>query len=148
MMFDQVYEIMDKAVALDEREAFLFVIDSKTRRLIVDLNTTFQLGEDGIDSLGDDLGEYADFTIMKRSELGLQTDHIDFKVTGDYWASWKVSVNGDFIEILVDQQRFDELVNDLGFAEEHVGLTPESLDILTRALLPKYDLFIRKKLGL
>ena len=139
---------MDKAIALDESEAFIFVMDPSSRALVIDLNTEFQLGEDGIDSLGDSLGVYADFTIVERSRLGLQTDHIDFKVTGDYWASWRVEVNGKFFEIFVDQDRFDELVNDLGFAEEHVGLTVESLDRLTRFLLPKYQQFIRKKLGI
>ena len=40
------------------------------------------------------------------------------------------------------------LVNDLGFAEEHVGLTEDNLDILTRFLLPKYENYIKNKLGL
>ena len=147
-MFEEVYNILNKAIALDESDAFVFVIDATTRSLIIDLNTEFQLGEEGIDSIGDDLGEYANFTIVKRSELGLQTDHIDFKVTGEYWASWRVTVNGEFFEILVDQERFDELVNDLGFAEEHVGLTNDSLDVLTRFLIPKYQNYVRMKLGI
>jgi len=147
-MFEEVYDILDKAIALDESEAFVFVMDAESKELVVDLNTRLQLGRDGVDSLDADLGEYADFTIVKRSELGLQTDHIDFKVTGDYWASWKVLVSGEYFEILVDQQRFDELVNDLGFAREHVGLNAESLSILTKKLLPKYQNYVRLKLGI
>lgn len=123
-------------------------MDEKAKKLIIMLNTREQLGEEGIDSLGDTLGEYAPFTVEMRSALGLQVDHIDFKVTGDYWASWKVKVKQDSFIIEVDRERFDELVNELRFSEDHVGLTDENTSKLTALLLLNYQHFVRKELGI
>ena len=70
--------------------------------------------------------------------------HIDFKVTGDYWNSWTVDVNGDDILINVNKERFDELVNELGFSPDHVGLTDENLTILAEKMRPKYIEYARR----
>lgn len=147
-MLEEVKNILDKAAKLDEGKAFVFAVNAKVKELIKDLNTEDQLGKDGIDALGDTLGEYAPFTVQKRSELGLQTNHIDFKVTGDYWASWNITVNRQAITITVDRERFSELVNDLGFAPEHVGLTDKNLNVLAAAMLTRYQLYIKKQLAI
>lgn len=147
-MLEEVYKILDKAIKLNEGKAFVFAVDSRVKKLIINLNTRNQLGEFGIDALGDSLGEYAPFTVQKRTELGLQTGHIDFKVTGDYWASWTVTVNREAITIVTDPQLFSELVNDLGFAPEHVGLTPDNLNKLTAVMLTRYQIYLNKQIGL
>lgn len=123
-------------------------MDEKARKLIIELNTDDQLGLDGIDSLGDTLGEYAPFTVEQRRALGLQTGYIDFKVTGDYWNSWRVRVNASSFTIEVDRDRFDELVNQLNFSEDHVGLTSENKSKLGVLLLVNYQHFVRKELGI
>ena len=147
-MLEEVYNVLDRAIKLESDQAFVFSVDNQVKRLIIDLNTKDQLGQFGIDALGDSLGEYAPFTVEQRSALGLQTDHIDFKFTGDYWASWTVTVDKGAITILTDPQLFSELVNDLGFAPEHVGLTEENLNKLTAAMLIKYQQYARKKMSL
>lgn len=146
-MFEDVKSLINNAAKLSERQAFIESVDSSVKQLIIDLNTKEQLGEFGIDADGNSLGEYAPFTVQVRSELGLQTDHVDFKVTGDYWKSWNVAVNGDEINITVDNLLFTELVQDLGFSAEHVGLTAENMDKLTQALLIRYNRYARKILG-
>lgn len=150
--FQGINKILDKAINLDEKEAFIFAIDDETKRLIIDLNTKNQLGQDGIDSLGDSLGSYADFTIQKKLTEGVGVgsivDHVTFFDSGRYWRSWNIEVNGDFLTIVVDQDRFNELVNDLGFDAEHVGLTEENRNVLVKELIKRYRGFVRMKLGI
>lgn len=151
-MLEEVYKILDRAIKLNEGKAFVFAVDSRVKKLIINLNTRNQLGEFGIDALGDSLGEYAPFTVHKKETegqgIGKITDHITFFDTGDYWKSWTITVNREAITITVDQAKFSELVNDLGFAPEHVGLTPDNLNKLTAAMLTRYKIYINKQLGL
>lgn len=145
-MFECIYKILDNAQRLNDREAFKEAIDTEVKELIIKLNTSEQLGKKGIDSEGDSLGEYAPFTVVERSSLGLQTDHIDFKVTGDYWKSWEVKESGGEILISVDSSVFNELVNDLKFSATHVGLTEENLAILADLILTRYLRYIKRRL--
>jgi hypothetical protein len=137
-MFEDVYNMLNRAKNLSEIDAFRFAVNEDAKKLIIHLNTVIQLGEHGIDSDETSLGSYAPFTVNERSALGLQTGHIDFKVTGEYWGSWSVTVVGDNIEINVNKERFDELVNELNFSGEHVGLTEENITILANRMLPRY----------
>lgn len=144
--FEKMNKMFAKAKSLDEGKAWIFAIDDGVQKKVIELNTEVQLGEDGIDSLGDSLGEYAPFTVNERSRLGLQTGHIDFKVTGDYWRSWRVNVTNNAIIITVDSSRFDELVNELRFSPDHVGLTEENLELIRNIVLPKYQEYARREL--
>jgi len=113
-------------------------MDEDAQRFIVSMNTHEQLGEDGIDANSLSLGEYAPFTIDFRTSKGLQVSHIDFHVTGDYWRSWKVEVLDNEIIIHVDEERFNELVHDLNFSPDHVGLTDINTDRLAELIKNKY----------
>jgi len=124
--FDELHKLFNRISKLTDQAAWKFSIDQKVKQFIISLNTHEQLGDEGIDSLGNSLGDYRPFTVQVRSSLGLQTDHVDFKVTGDYWRSWEVEVTNDGMIIRVDEERFDELVNELRFSEDHVGLTDEN----------------------
>ena len=137
-MLEGLFKIFDNAKNLNEQEAFRLAVDEDIKKLIIHLNTVIQLGEHGIDSEEDSLGDYRPFTVDVRSSLGLQTSHVDFKVTGDYWGSWTVNVVGDEIQISVDKERFDELTDDLNFSDTHVGLTDENINKLAERMLPKY----------
>ncbi len=147
-MFDVIYDLLDKIEALDENAAWFFVMDRDTKREIIRLNTNEQLGRYGIDSDEDSLGNYAPFTVQERTAMGLQTSHVDFKVTGDYWKSWRVRVTDKAWIIEVDPQRFDELVNELRFAPEHVGLTEENETIVSQGIIfEKYQEWLLMQLG-
>ena len=145
-MFEGIFKILENAQRLDEKEAFRLAVDEDVRKLIIHLNTVIQLGESGIDSEEDSLGDYAPFTVDVRSSLGLQTGHVDFKVTGEYWGSWTVEVVGDEIQISVDKDRFDELTDDLNFSDTHVGLTEENINKLAERMLPKYRDYAIKRI--
>lgn len=146
MKFESIHTMLNKARKLSEVKAWKSALDRQTQQFIISLNTNEQLGEDGIDSKGRSLGDYAPFTVNFRRSKGLQVDHIDFKVTGDYWASWRITVKNDHFLIDVDQARFTELVNLLRFSDEHVGLTEESIGRLQIMLREKYYEFIRAEL--
>lgn len=145
-MFDNVYKIINNAKSLNSSDAFRFAVNKEVKQLIIDLNTIIQLGSEGIDSEGNKLRSYSEWTVLIRNEMGLQTDHVDFKVTGEYWNSWKVNVVGDNIEITVDSDRFNELVNELNFSGEHVGLTDENIEILSDMMLPAYRQYVIDKM--
>jgi len=146
MKFESLHIMLNRVQKLDEKKAWYYVLDKKAKQYIISLNTNEQLGEDGIDSEGRSLGEYAPFTVNFRRSKGLQVDHIDFHVTGEYWASWKVEVKDDSFIINVDQDRFNELVNELRFSPDHVGLTDFSIESLAQMLKVNYDTYIREQL--
>ena len=145
-MFENIYKLLNNARSLSSQEAFEKSVDQEIKNSIVHLNTVKQLGENGIDSDSDSLGNYAPFTINERSSLGLQVGHVDFKVTGEYWKSWSVEVVGSDIEISVDNDRYNELVGDLRFSDTHVGLTDDNLSILSKEMLFKYQDYARNKI--
>lgn len=144
--FDALHEVLDRAKKISETKAWFYAFDLKTKQYVITLNTHEQLGDEGIDAKGRSLGDYAPFTVEFRKSKGLQVDHIDFKVTGQYWASWKVEVKRDSFEITVDEDRFNELVQELRFSPDHVGLTPESMEKLIGVIRNKYIEYVKGEL--
>ena len=144
--FHAVHEVLDKAKRLNESLAWIFSVDKGVQELIIKLNTEDQLGREGIDSLENSLGEYADFTVQMRSEQGLQVDHVDFKVTGEYWDSWRVTVTNKELIIKVDENRFNELVNELRFSEDHVGLTQANMSYVVDMIRENYIQYVRQQI--
>lgn len=146
-MLGRVNKILNKAQNLDHNLTWFEAMDEQVQDEIIRLNTEDQLGDKGIDALDQSLGEYAPFTVRVRSSLGLQTGHIDFKVTGDYWESWNTQVRRDVIVITVNDERYNELVNDLDFSPDHVGLTTENWDKVIREYIkPNWVESVKKQL--
>ena len=143
--FEALHQILDKAVNLSDR-AWFNAIDKKTKQIIIDLNTKDQLGEEGIDSTDNSLGQYRPLSVQIRLGLGLQVGHIDFKITGEYWGSWEIEVTKNQLIIHVDENRFSELVNDLGFSEEHVGLTKRNMAIVQAIIRENYINYVKGQL--
>lgn len=143
--FEGIHDMLDRAIRIGDR-AWFNAIDRKTKQLIIDLNTKEQLGEQGIDSKESSLGQYRPFTVEFRLSKGLQVGHIDFKVTGEYWGSWEIEVTKNALLINVDENRFSELVNDLGFSEDHVGLTPKNLAMVRTLIRDNYISYAKKQL--
>lgn len=145
-MFESIYKVLNNAKKITDSKAWKHSIDNQTKQFIISLNTHEQLGDEGVDSDGKSLGDYAPFTVNFRRSKGLQVDHIDFKVTGKYWASWRVIVKSDYFIIETDRDRFDELVNLLRFSPDHVGLTDENLQRLGEWLKNKYIDYVKEQL--
>ncbi|MFT5450526.1 MAG: hypothetical protein ACI9N9_000003 [Enterobacterales bacterium] len=128
-LLDDIVRDLKKLTRLDLDKAwFRTMNDPEVKELILDLLTNDQLGNqgEGIDGDGDSLGEYAPFTINVRSALGLQTDHVSFENTGKYLRSFRVKPTLTGWEITQDNDRYDELVNELGFSDTHNELTIEN----------------------
>jgi len=146
-MIPRVSKILKRAQNLDKNLIWIESMNEQVQDEIIRLNTEDQLGDKGIDSLDQSLGDYAPFTVRVRSSLGLQTDHIDFKVTGEYWESWDTEVRRDVLVITVNESRYDELVNDLGFSPDHVGLTIANWDKVIREYIqPNWVESVKKQL--
>lgn len=118
---------------------------SEHDRLVIKLNTQNQLFDKGINSEGQTLasvgGSYSPLTVSIKQSKGQPTNRVTLKDTGEFYLSFRTTpFRGGFrIEadpIKDDTNLFDE------WGANIVGLTKESLDILTEF----YLIEINKKL--
>ena len=145
-MWGAVEEILQNVKKLDEKEAWLFVIDKEVREEIIRLNTEEQLYEDGIDSLNEKLGDYSPYTIMIKRSKGQKTSHITLKDTGAFYESFKIEVNRTGLTIIADDtSKYDiPLTDDFGI--DILGLTQDNKLYLFDWLDENYNNYVRRKL--
>lgn len=126
---------------LDHVQAFIIALNTEKGGFGV----TSQLFDLGIDSNGEDLGEYSDFTIEIKKSQGLPFDHITLFDTGEFYDSFRVKPLNDGFEITADPIKED---TDLfvEFGEDIVGLTTESIQELQKFIIPDVEEAIRKAL--
>jgi hypothetical protein len=83
-MAGTVQELIGKLKGLEsfvnDSAAFALKVNSDE---ILDLNKA-QMIVAGVDADGDQLGQYAPFTVEERSKKGLQTEYIDLRFTGEF----------------------------------------------------------------
>jgi hypothetical protein len=94
---DRLFSALDN---LSEDKIWLFAVDKDVQDEIIRINTEDQLEEEGIDSLGRKLGDYAPSTIAYKRRKGQRYDHVTLKDTGDFYNSFNVKVNVN--EIIID----------------------------------------------
>ena len=107
--------------------------EKELRNYILDLNRIDQLFNQGIDSKGQSLGEYAASTILGTSkfkgkiEKGQPTDRVTLKDTGDFYKSFNILFEEDGFEITADENidYVPKLLDTYG--EDIVGLTTDNL---------------------
>ncbi len=146
-MLKSVKHILNKAIKLDEVKAWKFAIDVDLKKYIIKLNTIDQLFDDGIDSLGDSLGEYSPFTVELKKIKGQPTDRITLKDTGKFYKTFKIEVKNDSFFINANPIKEDNnLFDDFGY--EIVGLTEENQIKVSKIILDNTIKYIRKQLGL
>lgn len=109
--------------------------------LIIELNTRSQLYERGIDSRGRSLGDYAANTIegtkfyKGKKEKGQRFDHITLNDTGEFYESFKVTIDTGF-DIIIDADTIKDTIDLLdAYGEDILGLTEESLKTLREKAL-------------
>ena len=146
-MFSTVFKILDSAINLDEVKAWYFAIDIDLQNNIIKLNTIDQLFNEGVDSLGDSLGEYSPFTVELKKIKGQPTDRITLKDTGDFYRTFKVEVKDDSFFINANPIKDDSNLFD-DFGSEIVGLTEENQIKVSKTILDNTIKYIRKQLGL
>lgn len=146
-MLKSVKHILNKAIKLDEVKAWKFAIDVDLKKYIIKLNTIDQLFDDGIDSLGDSLGEYSPFTVELKKIKGQPTDRITLKDTGKFYKTFKIEIKNDSFFINANPIKEDNNLFD-DFGNEIVGLTEENQIKVSKIILDNTIKYIRKQLGL
>lgn len=97
---------------------------------MIDLNQE-QMEDFGVDSKGETLGEYSEYTKIIKQKKGQSTDHITLKDTEEFYNSMHVVFGGDSIFISADMIKPDtDLESIYPFA---LGLTEEN----KRELIPE-----------
>jgi len=111
---------------------------------ILRLITKVQLGNEGegIDGDGDSLGEYAPFTVDVRQSFGLQTNHISLEFSGEFLRGMDVIPTLTGWTIFKDEERYDELTNELGFSETFIELTDEHEQIVFKLIRQYYTEYV------
>jgi len=117
---------------LDENKiAFKVFEDKNLQAQIIDLNTTSQLYNKGVDAEGRSLGEYSLATIYGTSnfsgkiEKGQRFDHITLNDTGEFYQSFRFVNQSDGFTITADSVKDgNDLEKVFG---KIVGLTQESV---------------------
>lgn len=108
--------------------------DRDLRDEVVRLNTEEQMYEEGVDSEGKSLGQYAPITVsFFKPKAALEgrdgrTDHITLKDTGEFYRSFNTRVEKDGIVIVADAIKEDTDLTQIYPAL--LGLTNESLNSL------------------
>lgn len=145
-MFEQIHSILDKAIALNSDEAWIYVVDVNIQRKIIEMNTEDQLYNKGIDSNDNPLGDYTPFSVSIKQEKGQRYDHITLKDTGAFYESFQIRVDNKGLTILADDSSiYDAPLTDR-FGVDILGLTDENKTILAEYLKENYYDFIRKKI--
>lgn len=146
-MLEGVIKILDNAIALNYDLAFKFAINTTIKNKIIELNTIEQLYNDGIDSEGNSLGLYSDFTIETKIFKNERFDHVTLKDTGDFYNSFSVIVNdGEIIIEADDSSKYDKPLTSV-YGKDIIGLTDESLDIIIDMIRPRIIEYVNIKLS-
>ncbi len=131
-----------------QKKVMKFLFQQKEiRDQIINLNTIDQLYRKGINSLGESLGEYSDYTKAIKQYEGQRYDHITLNDTGEFYNSFRVVFRGDSMVIEADPIKDDtNLFQEFGI--EIVGLTKESISKLKptiiKFLLPELKKYFLK----
>lgn len=135
-MFESIIRVCKNVKKLDEGKLFKRVFDNKgVQRQVIDLNQS-QMYDDGIDSKGQELGQYHPYTIVIKEKKGQRTDHITLKDTGEFYGSMKIKAGKDGIVISADMKKPDtDLEKIYPFA---LGLNEKSLSEIREFILPIY----------
>lgn len=144
--FPDIDDMLNNAKALDDVEAWIFVMDREAQDEVIKLNQYDQLYQEGIDAMSNTLGQYTEYTkIIKRSK-GQRIDHITLFDTGAFYNSFRVFVKNDGLEIFADDVAFYDRPLTEVYGVDILGLTEDNQSYFGDFLLPKYLEFIHVKL--
>jgi len=123
--------------------------DNKVQNYIIELNTegqpTSQLYNLGVDSLGETLGEYSDYTIQFKIEDGQRFDHITLKDTGDFYETFKVKPSKKGFQIIANPVKEDNNLFD-EYGKDITGLTEDNKTLLLAFVKEDFNKEIEKRL--
>jgi hypothetical protein len=131
---------------LNSDAIWFYAVDQSVKDMIIQMNTEDQLEEDGIDSLGRELGDYSPYTVEIKKMKGQRYDHITLKDTGAFYDSWVVTVDRDGIDVDADDTSLYDRPLFKVWGEDVLGLTKENLAILQSVIAERYIEFIMNEL--
>ena len=140
-----LYEYANRLATLKGQENWIFkkvLDDEETKRLIIRLNTERQLGDEGINALGQIIGFYSYATEFLSNGRKRAGDPYTLNDTGAFWDSWQVRVYNGHISLTADGDKGDKnLFNEYGI--DILGLTDENLQILIDHAKEKFIQYYR-----
>ena len=99
--------------------------------VICDMNAEDQLYEQGVNSLGVDISDYAPYspvTVWIKEEKGQPTDRVTLRDEGDFESSFYVTASLDGFAIRASDWKAEKLIKKYG--TDIMGLTEENMDSL------------------
>jgi len=143
-------DLCKRTIAVDGDEVFVNALkDEGVQAKIVSFNI-IQMYDEGIDSDGNSLGQYAQITVEYYKPLAKtlggdgRTDHITLKDSGDFYKSFRVKLLSDGFQITADAIKED---TDLSVVYPKViGLTSESKAMVAKLITPSIVDLIRKEI--
>ncbi len=140
---NQLYKRIER---IRDNDIWFFSVDDDVREEIIRLNTIEQLYEQGIDSLGRQLGDYSPFTVQIKQMKGQRFDHITLNDTGAFYDSWVVTVATDSIDIDADDTSLYDRPLFAVWGEDVAGLTDENLQYIIDMIKENYIKYLVNEL--
>ena len=140
---DKLFSALDN---LTEDKIWLFAVDKDVQEEMIRINTEDQLEEEGIDSLGRKLGDYAPSTIAYKRRKGQRYDHVTLKDKGDFYNSFNIKVNVN--EIIIDaddSSKYNKPLFEV-WGVDVLGLTDENMTYIKEMILENYINFVLNEL--
>jgi len=140
---DKLFSALDN---LTEDKIWLFAVDKDVQDEMIRINTEDQLEEEGIDSLGRKLGDYAPSTIAYKRRKGQRYDHVTLKDEGDFYNSFNIKVNVN--EIIIDaddSSKYNKPLFEV-WGVDVLGLTDENMNYIKEMILENYINFVLNEL--
>lgn len=140
---DKLFSALDN---LNEDQIWLFAVDKDVQDEMIRINTEDQLEEEGIDSLGRKLGDYAPSTIAYKRRKGQRYDHVTLKDEGDFYNSFNVKVNVN--EIIIDaddSSKYNKPLFEV-WGVDVLGLTDDNMNYIKEMILENYIKFVLNEL--
>jgi hypothetical protein len=126
----RIGELLRAIQALNENDAWRYAVTKQVLDEIIRLNTEHQLEEQGIDSIGRELGDYSPYTMIIKRLKGQRTDHITLKDTGEFYDSFTATVNNTEIILGADGLKDDGTDLFREYGAEVLGLTEENIQYI------------------
>ena len=144
--FTRLDKILDKAKNLSVDAAWIFAIDRDVQNEIIRINTEDQLEEEGVDSLGNTIGDYSPVTVFLKRLKGDRFDHITLKDEGDFHESFTIQVTNDgWILDADDSSKYDRPLFQV-YGVDVLGLTDENMEFIKQMIIENYIKYVTREL--
>jgi len=143
-MFEDLTTYLNKIKTISKKDIWLTSVDNEVLEEVAILNTDEQLFNEGIDSNGETLGDYSEVSV---EVYGKPEGHIKLYDEGDFYESFKVTVNNSSIKIFAnDVGDYDQPLT-VTYGLDILGLTEENKNIIIDLLKEKYIKYINERLS-